>query len=86
MTTPEEFNNNTFPVVFDEPLPSPAQGALAVQRAWAEVQRGVLWTWFDNCQDFVNRARKGQNGSPTRNLVFGMCALGLLLAVAVNSK
>src|ERR1700688_1410527 len=51
VTTPEEFNNKTLPIVFEQPFPSPSQGALAVQRACADVQRGVRWTLFDNCQD-----------------------------------
>jgi len=83
---PEEMNDGIRPMVVDRYPQTPEEGSRAVQHAWAEVQRGVRWTWFNNCQDFVSRAYKGQSGSPTRDLIFGgLCVVGLLFAVA-NSK
>lgn len=86
MTTPEEFNDGNLPVVTVRFPQTPEEGALIVQRAWQDVQSGRRWTWFDNCQDFVSRALTGQNGSPTRNLLVGLFAVGFVFAVVVNSK
>jgi len=77
-TSPDEFNDGNLQVVIDRPPASSVEGAEIVQRAWSDVQRGVRWSWFNNCQDFVNRAVQGRNGSPTRDLVFGLCALGVV--------
>lgn len=54
-------------------------------RTRADVERGVPWTIFDNCEDMVSRAVTGQNGSPTRNLFVGLAVVGLFVALVVNS-
>ena len=84
ITNPEEYRG--VPFVLSRIPTSPAHGLRIVQHAYAEIEAGAPWTLFDNCQDFVSRAYKGQNGSPTRDFVFGLCALGFLFAVVVNSK
>jgi hypothetical protein len=86
VTAPEELNNGNLPVVVDWLPQTPEEGARTVQRALEDVQRGVRWSWFDNCQDFVSRALKGQNGSPRRDYIFltGLCVLGLVFVA--NSK
>ena len=84
-TSPEEYRG--VPFIISRIPTSPAHGVRIVQNASAEIEAsGAPWTLFDNCQDFVSRAYKGQNGSPTRDLVFGLCALGFLFAVVLNSK
>ena len=79
MTPPEEFTNGACQIVRKRVPQSPVEAQAVVQRAWSDVQRGRTWTWFDNCEDFVNRAYTGQDGSPTRTLV----ALGLLFGAGV---
>jgi hypothetical protein len=54
------------------------QGSLIVQEARREVELGVAWTVFDNCQDFVSRVLRGKNGSKTRDFIVGV---GLALAI-----
>jgi hypothetical protein len=84
VTNPEEYRDIPFVI---SRIPTSAGHALRiVQHAYSEIEAGAPWTLFDNCQDFVSRAYKGKNGSSTRDFIFGLCALGLLVTVAVNSK
>src|SRR5579872_3191105 len=85
-TTPQVFNEGRPTVVIRVPT-SHAEGAAIAQRAWAEVQAGGSWHWWDNCQDFTSRAVQGKNGSPTRDLfvVLG-AALGVLSLALASSR
>ena len=80
-TTPQQFNEGRPYVVVSVPS-TPEEGVLIEQRAWADVQTGTAWGWFDNCQDFASRAVAGKNGSSTRNLFLGLTFLGGLLFLA----
>ncbi|MGA8150899.1 MAG: hypothetical protein WB952_08115 [Terriglobales bacterium] len=79
MTLPEAFTTGGCQTVRTRVPQSPADAEAVVQSAWSDVQSGRPWAWFDNCQDFVNRAYTGQDGSHTRTLV----AVGILMAVVV---
>jgi hypothetical protein len=70
----EDFNDASFPVRYTLPANN-QDGARIWQNAVSDVERGVRWSPWNNCQDFVSRAVSGQNGSPTRNLLFGIAAL-----------
>jgi hypothetical protein len=72
---PEEATGGQ-PFVYYIP-PSEQHGEQAWQSVLYDVRRGVLWAWFDNCQDLVSRACTGENGSPTRdNILGGLTLLG----------
>ena len=59
------------------------EAEMIVQRAWADVQNGVKWSPFYNCQDFISHAYTGRNGSKTRDgIVLGGLAAALLFALA----
>lgn len=55
-----------------------------MQRAWRDVELGVKWTVFDNCQDFISRSYTGKNGSKTRDgvVLTGLAAAFCALLVA----
>lgn len=84
-TSPEEYRG--IPFIISRVATSPEHAARIVQHASAEIESGgTPWTPFDNCQDFVNRAYKGQNGSPTRDLAIGLAACGLLFTAVMSSR
>jgi hypothetical protein len=75
VSLPEDFNDANLPVRYTR-LPVNAQDGQRIwQNAISDVARGVRWSPWNNCQDFVSRAVSGQNGSPTRDLLFGIAAL-----------
>ncbi len=78
VTRPGEFNDFHIPVrIIAYPL-SPEDGERIWKNALYDVERGVLWSGGDNCQDFVSRAYTGRNGSPTRDaIVAGLAFVGL---------
>ena len=55
------------------------EGWQIAERARADVERGVLWTVADNCEDMKSRALTGRPGSPTRNAFVGLGALGVII-------
>ena len=86
MTLPDAFTDGSCQIVRKRVPQSPAEGQDVVRRAWNDVQRGTPWTWFDNCQDFVNSAYTGRDGSPTRDFfVVGLLVAGFLF-FAFNAR
>lgn len=76
---PNDLSDGKHEVIVNRTPLSPSEGGRIVQSANADVQRGVRWTPFDNCQDLVSRATTGKNGSPTRNILLGgALVLGIL--------
>jgi hypothetical protein len=67
VTWPEEFNDFYIPVRIIAYPVSLEDGERIWRNALYDVERGVLWSGIDNCQDFVSRAYTGRNGSPTRD-------------------
>ena len=55
------------------------EGWQIAERAKADVERGVVWTVADNCEDMKSRALTGRPGSPTRNAFVGVGALAVVL-------
>jgi hypothetical protein len=70
----EDFNDTNLPVRYTAPA-NDHDGQRIWDNAMSDVERGVLWSPWNNCQDFVSRAISGQNGSPTRDLLVGIAAL-----------
>lgn len=65
-------------LVFIDSIPqSPGEGWLRTQRAKTDVERGILWTVDNNCEDMRSRAVTGHDGSPTRNAFVGLGIFGL---------
>ena len=54
-------------------------------RSIAAFQAAAPWTAFDNCQILSAAHTQGNNGSETRNLVFGALAVLGLVGVAASS-
>jgi hypothetical protein len=80
----EELNDG-YPVIALRIPSTPEEGARIVRAAWADVQRGVRWAAFDNCQDFVSRAVTGQNGSKSRNFLAGAALVATLVFVIASA-
>lgn len=82
VTWPEEFCEwGRLPVsVIRYPI-SAQEGVQIWENSLVDVRRGLLWSGFDNCQDFVSRAVTGRNGSPTRDAV--VLGVGVLATVCV---
>ncbi len=77
VTWPEEFSALHIPLRIIAYPPSPEDGERIWRNALYDVERGVLWSAGDNCQDFVSRAYTGRNGSPTRNAILaGLAFVG----------
>jgi hypothetical protein len=57
------------------------EGWKIAERARADVERGVVWTVADNCEDMKSRALTGRPGSPTRNAFVGLGVAGIILAL-----
>jgi len=74
VSLPQDFNDASLQVRYTLPA-NDRDGWRIWQNAVSDVERGVRWSPWNNCQDFVSRAVSGQNGSPTRNLLFGIAAL-----------
>ena len=55
-----------------------------LNHAYAEIEAGVPWMLFDECQDFVSRAVTGHAGSPTRDGILGCLAFAGGLALAAK--
>ncbi len=87
VTWPEEFNDFHIPFrIIYYPL-FPQDGERIWGNALYDVERGVLWSGGDNCQDFVSRAYTGRNGSPTRDIIFaGLVVVGLAWVGHASSK
>jgi hypothetical protein len=80
ITEPSVFADGKRPLVRTRVPQSPAETQAVLHRAFAQVQSGARWTFFDNCEDFVSRSYTGQSGSPTRNVVLGILAVFVLCA------
>jgi hypothetical protein len=70
------------PAFIDSIPPTAGEGWLRAERARADVARGIAWTVGDNCEDMKSRALTGRPGSPTRDTLVGLTALGLVLFAA----
>ena len=69
-------------LVFIDSVPrNPGEGWLRAERARADVERGILWTVGNNCEDMRSRAVSGRDGSPTRDAFVGLGLFGLGLFV-----
>jgi hypothetical protein len=84
ITWPHDFNDGHIPVRIVA-FPKSSQHADQIWRSvLSDVARGVPWRGGDNCQDLVSRAYTGQNGSATRDGIFGVFVL--LGATVVAAK
>jgi hypothetical protein len=62
-----------------------SEGWKIAERARGDVERGVVWTVTDNCEDMKSRALTGRPGSPTRDAFVGLSALGIILFLALRA-
>jgi hypothetical protein len=79
VTSPEEFNENrcAYRIVKIPANKPEADKWLGI--AYAAVERGDMWSGFDNCQDFVSQAIHGRKSSPTRDGILGTAVTAGLL-------
>ena len=75
VTWPEEFDEGHIPYKVIRIPETDQQASEWLRAAYAEIERGAVWSVFENCQDFVWRPITGHNASPTRDAVIGIGAL-----------
>jgi len=65
-----------------------AGSAAELRQMWSRARstQGLRWTVTQNCEDVASYVRDGIGDSPTRNLVFALGAVALLVALAGDPK